>query len=206
LLSRTGEWRSKAVRLRTAEECEEKGRSTLGRVMRGLDTSASLRKQDMLFLARVWGYRSNLWRCAAAGGAILVGATCRSPSLPTRPRRSRRRGEEALELEPARAAPAPPPAPPLASSFIARVLVAPPPPQAAPQPPPPAPPALFALSVAGLPPLPLVFLSPPPPLLKALLAAHSGGLTATLYSPDAHAVMPLPDMAMASVGRAAPAG
>ena len=33
--------------------------------MRGLDTSAALRKRDMLYLARLWGYRSYLWRCVA---------------------------------------------------------------------------------------------------------------------------------------------
>ena len=31
--------------------------------MRGLDTSAALRKRDMLYLARIWNYRSYLWRC-----------------------------------------------------------------------------------------------------------------------------------------------
>ena len=33
--------------------------------MRGLDTSAALRKRDMLYLARIWNYRSYLWRCVA---------------------------------------------------------------------------------------------------------------------------------------------
>jgi hypothetical protein len=55
--------------------CDEEGHEALGRVMRGHDTSAALRKRDMLFLARLWGYKSTLWRLrmprqrgAGAGG------------------------------------------------------------------------------------------------------------------------------------------
>jgi hypothetical protein len=65
LLSRTAEWRSPDERAAAARRCDASGHAGLARVMRGLDTSAALRKRDMLYLARIWSYRSHLWRCAA---------------------------------------------------------------------------------------------------------------------------------------------
>ena len=65
LLSKTPQWHSKAKRASTAAECDATGYSTLARVLRYDDTSAALRKRDMIHLARIWGYRCHIWRYAA---------------------------------------------------------------------------------------------------------------------------------------------
>ena len=68
LLCRTPEWADAAARAAVAESCDaaaaddESGAfATLAAVMRGADTSASLRKSHLLMLARCWGYQSSLW-------------------------------------------------------------------------------------------------------------------------------------------------
>jgi len=150
-----------------------------------------------------------------------------------RPRKSRRRGESALDLALPEAAPQPDPRPP--SSPVVEPQL--PPLAAAAQAAPPLQVAhqkneqpavtthptqlpvqrqlvstapIFSLSVAGMPSLPFVFLGPPPPLLKAMFLASGapgGGLPAVLFSHDAAPVpFAMPDVAMASIGHAAMAG
>ena len=70
LLSKTPQWRSKAERAATAAECDATGYGTLARVLRNDDTSAALRKRDMIHLARLWGYRCHIWRCVL--GAVVA--------------------------------------------------------------------------------------------------------------------------------------
>ena len=65
LLAKTPQWRSKAERASSAAECDATGYATLARVLRNDDTSAALRKRDMIHLARIWGYRCHIWRCGA---------------------------------------------------------------------------------------------------------------------------------------------
>ena len=86
LLSRTPEWRSREARAQAAVACDREGHEALGRVMRGHDTSAALRKRDMLFLARLWGYKSTLWRVrmprqrGAGAGSGAAGAARKAGS------------------------------------------------------------------------------------------------------------------------------
>ena len=68
LLCRTPEWADAAARAAVAAQCDaaacddESGAfATLAAVMRGADTSASLRKSHLLMLARCWRYQSSLW-------------------------------------------------------------------------------------------------------------------------------------------------
>ena len=65
LLSKTPQWRSKAERASTAATCDATGYGQLARVLRNDDTSAALRKRDMIHLTRLWGYRCHIWRCGA---------------------------------------------------------------------------------------------------------------------------------------------
>jgi len=67
-LCRTGEWADPAARACVATVCAAAAQddtsgafATLAAVMRGDDTSASLRKSHLLMLARCWGYKSELW-------------------------------------------------------------------------------------------------------------------------------------------------
>ena len=61
-LSRTPEWRSLAERERVARACDAAGpaRAALAQALR-VGHCSLLRKGDLLFLARVWGYRSDIW-------------------------------------------------------------------------------------------------------------------------------------------------
>ena len=63
LLSKTRQWRSPAERAVAAAACDATGYENLARVLRNDVTSAALRKRDMVALARLWGYRSHIWRC-----------------------------------------------------------------------------------------------------------------------------------------------
>ena len=61
-LSRTPEWRSLAERERVARACDAAGpaRAALARALR-VGHCSLLRKGDLLYLARIWGYRSDIW-------------------------------------------------------------------------------------------------------------------------------------------------
>ena len=61
-LSRTPEWRSMAERERLARACDAAGpgRAALARALR-VGHCSLLRKSDLLYLARAWGYRSDIW-------------------------------------------------------------------------------------------------------------------------------------------------
>ena len=63
LLSKTRQWRSPAERAVAAAACDASGYENLARVLRNDVTSAALRKRDMIALARLWKYRSHIWRC-----------------------------------------------------------------------------------------------------------------------------------------------
>lgn len=67
-LCRTSEWADPGARACVASVCAAAAQddtsgafATLAAVMRGDDTSASLRKSHLLMLARCWGYKSELW-------------------------------------------------------------------------------------------------------------------------------------------------
>ena len=86
LLSKTRQWRSPAERAVAAAACDASGYENLARVLRNDVTSAALRKRDMIALARLWGYRSHIWRCVwnfaprpASAGAPLLGRVDRAP-------------------------------------------------------------------------------------------------------------------------------
>jgi len=112
LLSRTPEWRDRASRAAAAAACDALGEVKLARVMRGQDTSAALRKRDMLHLARLWGYKSNLWRCVGGGAGGRVegykrdgGAThARAPHTPPHAPPARAAGAARPSARPAAAA------------------------------------------------------------------------------------------------------
>ena len=72
LLSKTRQWRSPAERAVAAAACDATGYENLARVLRNDVTSAALRKRDMIALARHWGYRSHIWRCAAWNSPCLA--------------------------------------------------------------------------------------------------------------------------------------
>jgi hypothetical protein len=74
LVARTREWNSVEVRRRTAEECcQLNGYAELAEILRS-KRCVLLKKVHMLYLARVWNYRSDLWcrrgdRIRGGGGA-----------------------------------------------------------------------------------------------------------------------------------------
>ena len=182
LLSRTPEWRSREARARAAVACDAEGHEALGRVMRGHDTSAALRKRDMLFLARLWGYKSTLWRVRMPRlrGGTAGGAASRKAG-------STQLGEEGdggeVAPAPVHHAPrrlqhsVPPPAAMTGQGghnaqqpgggMVMPYMEATP----------------IVVNLPGIcGPLPALLLVQPPPLVKALLAA--GPLTAVLTSTD----------------------
>jgi len=74
LLSKTRQWRSPAERAVAAAACDASGYENLARVLRNDVTSAALRKRDMVALARLWGYRSHIWRCVWDIGSLGLSA------------------------------------------------------------------------------------------------------------------------------------
>ena len=187
LISRTPEWRDREARLAAACACESQGYSSLGRVLRGFDTSAALRKKDMLFVARFWHYRSLLWRTRAPRRRGETGAHSARTDSPPEP------------------APKPAPAPPLLPSSSQVV----PPVVGQPLAPARVPsdtviPTAVSIALPGYPPFPALILCAAPPGLKAALA--KGALPSMLMAPEhafpregvppaqTHAVDGLPDL------------
>jgi len=196
LLSRTPEWRDREARLAAACACESQGYSSLGRVLRGLDTSAALRKKDMLFVARFWHYRSLLWRTRAPRRRVEAGA-----------RAARTEASVRLIAAAAGADSPPEPAPaPLLQPSSGQVV---PPVMGYPLAPARVPsdvmvPTAVSIALHGYPPFPALILCAAPPGLKAALA--KGALPSMLMAPEhafpregvppaqTHAVDGLPDL------------
>jgi hypothetical protein len=98
LVARTREWNSAEVRLRTAEECAAlSGYADLADILR-TKRCVLLKKVHLLFLARVWNYRCDLWcrrgerlrgharaapqtAVAAAAAAMAAAAAAPPPAL-----------------------------------------------------------------------------------------------------------------------------
>lgn len=62
----TEEWRSADARKAAARACDACGRVALARILRG--GQGSMTKSDLLFLARLWGYKCDIWQPIADGG------------------------------------------------------------------------------------------------------------------------------------------
>ena len=72
LLRHTAEWDSPHARVLAARACDASGDKELARILRCLDHSSDMSKSHMLFLTRVWGYRSDIWQPEDGGRSVMV--------------------------------------------------------------------------------------------------------------------------------------
>ena len=68
LLKRAAEWRSADARLAAARAADADGRKALACILRG--AWGAMTKSDMLFLARLWGYKCDIWQPIAINGSM----------------------------------------------------------------------------------------------------------------------------------------
>ena len=72
LLQLTAEWDSPDECEAAARVCDTYGRMALARILRGAkgQRKGHMTKSDMLFLARLWGYKCDIWQPIAINGSM----------------------------------------------------------------------------------------------------------------------------------------